>query len=292
MLTPSLITSGPLPGQRHSSNPFSMSSHHHTRNGHHDSNLYGFSVIREENHCRWRLPLWLLLFSGMVSVLTLSFLLTGTVYPNSWPRFSSESMGILSAAEGFYRPGHKPSAMDNAASRMLGPVSHAAPDFFARISRSGEVTVAPRSIRRPSSCGPATLVDNSASLLVRVRMPHDTPRGARCAVTSGITLAPRLESAGKAVRVQVWSLAQTTTPDASKWGDSRPQREAHVSSFDVRPGELRLHSAEFGCPPPSQSVQTFEVACAGGDGDEEDDACSVDVWQDLFRVEIRAEGVE
>ncbi|KAH9020237.1 hypothetical protein EDB84DRAFT_1515548 [Lactarius hengduanensis] len=286
MLTPSLITSGPLPGRRHSSDPFSMSSHHHTSNGHHESNLYGFSVVREENHCRWRLPLWLLLFSGMVSVLTLSFLLTGTVYPNSWTRFSSESMGMFSPAEGFYRPGHQPSTFDGAASNMLEPVSHAAPDFFARISRSGDITMAPRSIGRPSSCGPATLVDNSVSLLVQVRMPHDTPRGARCAVTSGITLARRLEAAGKAARVQMWSLAQAT-PDANTWRDSRPQREAHVSSFDVRPGEVRLHSAEFGCPPPAQSVQTFEVACAGGD----DDACAVDVWQDLFRVEIRAEGI-
>lgn len=120
-------------------------------------------------------------------------------------------------------------------------------------------------------------------------MPHDTPRGARCAVTSGITLARRLEAASKAARVQVWSLSQTT-PDANTWGtnwDSRPQREAHVSSFDVRPGALLLHSAEFGCPPPSQSLQTFEVSCAGGD-DDDDDACSVDMWQDLFRVEIRA----
>ncbi|KAH9061957.1 hypothetical protein EDB87DRAFT_1576281 [Lactarius vividus] len=263
-----------------------MSSRHHTSNGHHESNLYGFPVMLEENHCRWRLPLWLLLFSGMVSVLTLSFLLTGTVYPNSWTRFSSESMSMFSATEGFYRPGHQPSTFDDAASSMLEPVSHAAPDFFARISRSGDITMVPRSIGRPSSCGPATLVDNSVSLLVQVRIPHDTPRGARCAVTAGITLARRLEAAGKPARVQVWSLA----PNADTWGDSRPQREAHVSSFDVRPGEVRLHSAEFGCPLPSQPVQTFEVACVGGDDD--DDACSVDVWQDLFRVEIRAEGVE
>jgi hypothetical protein len=87
--------------------------------------------------------------------------------------------------------------------------------------------------------------------------------------------------------VQVWSLARTT-PDASAWAtnwDGRPQREALVSSFDVRPGGLLLHSAEFGCPPPSQSLHTFEVSCAPG-GDDDDDACAVDVWQDLFRVEI------
>ena len=114
--------------------------------------------------CRWRLPLWLLLFSGMVSVLTLSYLLTGTVYPNSWTRFSSESLGMLTAVEGFYSAGQQ----DDAASRMLEPVSHAAPDHvFARISRSGEITMAPRSIGRPSSCGPATLVDNTVRSALR-----------------------------------------------------------------------------------------------------------------------------
>ena len=63
----------------------------------------------------------------------------------------------------------------------------------------------------------------------------------------------------------------------------RPRREAHVSSFDVRPGEMPAQrSAEFACPP-SQSLHTFEVSCADGD-----DACSVEVWQGLFRVEISA----
>lgn len=120
-------------------------------------------------------------------------------------------------------------------------------------------------------------------------MPHDTPPDARCTVTSGITLARQLEAAGKVARVQVWSLAQTT-PDANTWTtnwDARPQREAHVSSFDVRPVGLLLHSAEFVCPPPSQSFQTFEVSCAPVGDDDNYDACSVDVWQDLFRVEIR-----
>ena len=262
--------------------------------------------------CRWRLPLWLLLFGVVVSVLTLSYLLTGTVYPNSWTRFSPESLGMLTASEGFYRAGHRPSTIDDAASNKLKPVSHSTLNrVFAQISKSGDITMVQSRIGRPSFCGGATLVDNTVrfcrvamahspakhsrswfvlvqvSLLVQVRMPHDTPRGARCAVTSGITLARRLEAAGKVARVQVWSLAQTT-PDANTWAtnwDARPQREAHVSSFEVRPGGRLLHSAEFGCPPPSQSLQTFEVSCAPG-GD--DDACSVDVWQDLFRVEIRA----
>lgn len=65
--------------------------------------------------------------------------------------------------------------------------------------------------------------------------------------------------------------------------DHRLRREAHVSSFDVRPGEMPAQrSAEFACPP-SQSLHTFEVSCADGD-----DACSVEVWQGLFRVEISA----
>jgi hypothetical protein len=62
------------------------------------------------------------------------------------------------------------------------------------------------------------------------------------------------------------------------------QREAHVSSFEVRPGQTPLQrSAEFACPP-SRSLQTFEVSCA-----DEDEACSVEVWQGLFRVEVRAQ---
>lgn len=122
-------------------------------------------------------------------------------------------------------------------------------------------------------------------------MPYDTPHAARCAVTSGITLAQRLDAAGKAARVQVWSLAQTT-PDASTWGtrwdwEPRSQREALLSNFDVRPGEPLLYSAEFTCPPLSQSLQTFEISCIGGDDDDDDDECAVDVWQGLFRVEIR-----
>jgi hypothetical protein len=236
----------------------------------------------------------------MVSLLTLSYLLTGTVYPNSWTRFSSESMGMFT--EGFYRPRQPDDA-------IFKPVSHATPDHvFAQISRNGDITMVPRSIGRPTSCGSAIQVDNTVrrpwrrvavhsfvtlvqvSLLVQVRMPHDTPHGARCSVTSGITLARHLEAAGRAAQVQMWSLAHTT-PDATTWGtkrdwDARHQREAHLSSFDLRPGGgPLLHSAEFACPPPSQSLQTFEVSCAGGV--DEDGRCAVDVWQDLFRVEIR-----
>lgn len=121
--------------------------------------------------CRWRLPLWLLLFGVMVSVLTLSYLLTGTVYPNSWTRFSSESLDMLTASECFYHAGHWPPTIDDAASSMLELVSHSTPDrVFAQISKSGEITMAPNSIGRPSSCGPATLVDNTVRCALRCRV--------------------------------------------------------------------------------------------------------------------------
>lgn len=61
------------------------------------------------------------------------------------------------------------------------------------------------------------------------------------------------------------------------------RREAHVSSFEVGLGQTSLQrSAEFACPP-SRTLQMFEVSCAG-----EDEVCSVEVWQRLFRVEVRA----
>lgn len=92
-----------------------------------------------------------------------------------------------------------------------------------------------------------------------------------------------LESAGKVARIQLWSLTGII-PDVSTSDDNHGlRREAHVSSFDVRPGEMPVQrSAEFACPPP-QSVQTFEVSCA-----DKDEACSVEVWQGLFRVEVSA----
>ena len=73
-------------------------------------------------------------------------------------------------------------------------------------------------------------------------------------------------------------------PDVSTSDENHGlRRDARVSSFDVRPGEMPVQrSAEFACPP-SRSLQTFEVSCAN-----EDEACSVEVWQGLFRVEVRA----
>jgi hypothetical protein len=118
------------------------------------------------------------------------------------------------------------------------------------------------------------------SLLVQVRIP-DTPRDARCTITSGVTLTRRLDSAGRVARVELWSLAGVI-PDTSTPGKTHGlRREAHLSSFDVRPGEVPVQrSEEFACPPP-RSLQTFEVSCV-----DEDDACSVEVWQGLFRVEV------
>jgi hypothetical protein len=65
---------------------------------------------------------------------------------------------MFTADEGFYRAGQQ----DDAASGMLETVSHPSPDHvFARISTSGDITMVPRCIGRPSSCGPATPVDNT-----------------------------------------------------------------------------------------------------------------------------------
>jgi hypothetical protein len=128
---------------------------------------------------------------------------------------------------------------------------------------------------------PASNIITQLSLLVQVRIP-DTSRDARCAITSGVTLTRHLESEGKAARVQLWSLTGTI-PDVSGMSGENHwlQREAHVSSFEVQPGQMPLQrSAEFACPP-SRSLQTFEVSCA-----DEDEACSVEVWQGLFRVEV------
>jgi hypothetical protein len=160
MLTPFLISSDPS-GRRHSPDPFPMSSHRRTNNGHLESNLY--IREREENCALSRTYLISNLICSLFRTQAAAgashygssssarwfpsslfpYLLTGTVYPNSWTRFSSESLGMLTADEGFYRAGQQ----DDAASGMLEPVSHATPDHvFARISRSGDITMVPRCI--------------------------------------------------------------------------------------------------------------------------------------------------
>ncbi|KAI0270631.1 hypothetical protein BC834DRAFT_841447 [Gloeopeniophorella convolvens] len=274
----------PPPGRHSASNSLSVSPPRRSRSDTDiDSSLHRLTVVREEIHCHRRLPLWLLFFGGTASLLTLFYLITGTIYPipNSWTRGNSQSVRVIKAAEGIYRAGHRPSLPDGAAIRYtFASISRAEPDrVFTRRTRTGDPPI-PLGPGRLASSGPALLVDNYLSLLVQIRMP-ETKEGTHCTVTSGISLTRRLEAAGRSPRVEVWVLAPTA-PDMSAHGvpwDARPQREAHVSSFDVRPGEL-LRSHEFACPPPG-TLQMFEVACADGD-----DACAVEVWQGLFRVEV------
>jgi hypothetical protein len=59
-------------------------------------------------------------------------------------------------------------------------------------------------------------------------------------------------------------------------------------SFEVRlDGGLLLHSAEFNCPLMPRSLQTFEVSYVGGA--DEDGGCALEVWQGIFRIEVRVE---
>jgi hypothetical protein len=114
---------------------------------------------------RWRLPLWLLFFGGMVSILTLLYLLTGTVYPaaNPWMRFSSHSLGVLKAVKGIYLPGLLPSVIHDTASHPLVQVSYVVPGrVFAQVTKSGDIAMpSPASMRRPSTSGAASLVDST-----------------------------------------------------------------------------------------------------------------------------------
>lgn len=140
---------------------------------------YRFTVIREERResstfstgriillypcldCRWHLPLWLLFFGVTVSILTLLFLLTGSMYPvhGWWTRYGSDSLGVL---KGICRAGHPPSAINDSVSHPLVPVSYVEPSrVFARSTRSGDLALPSSVMRRPSTSGPAFLVDNS-----------------------------------------------------------------------------------------------------------------------------------
>ncbi|KAH9976792.1 hypothetical protein BGW80DRAFT_1290595 [Lactifluus volemus] len=207
----------------------------------------------DQTSCRWRLPLWLSFFGVTVSIFTLLYLLTGTIYPaaNPWMRFAPIPLAI-------YRPGHQPPV---SASQPLVQISYVEPDrVFTRVTQTGDVVMAsPARMRRPSTSGPASVVDSTTSLLIQVRVPSTT-RDAQCTITSGITLTRHLETAGKVARVQMWSLTEPT-PGVGR------------GTFDVRPGDV-LRSVAFAY---------LEVSCVDGD-----DACSVEVWEGLFRVEIRA----
>jgi len=272
---------------RHPLNTYYISPYYHPRNDNTEEIPYRFAVLQEEVRCCWHLPLWLLFFGVTVSILTLLFLLTGTAYPipRRWTRYDSHSLDVLKIAGDIYRPEYPLSTINNSTTHALPSVSYVESGrVFARTS-SGDTIVPSTTMSRPSISGPVSLVDNTLSLLVQVRIP-DTPRDARCTITPGITLTRRLESAGKAARVQLWSLAADMTSDVGTPSEKfwPPPREAHVSSFDVLPGEVPAQrSAEFACPP-SRSLHMFEVSVSCADGDN---MCSVEVWQGLFRVEVR-----
>ena len=152
---------------RHPTGSFSLCYPH---DGDTEQTSYRFTVIREEpresltasstrkhSHsgvgCRWHLPLWLLFFGVTVSILTLLFLLTGTVYPvHGW--WTSHSLGMLKIAEGIYHAGH------DSTFHPLPPVSYGEP-VFARSTGNGDFSMPSAVMRRPSKSGPASLVDNS-----------------------------------------------------------------------------------------------------------------------------------
>lgn len=184
---------------RHPPNSFSPSPPYHV----HDSDTteqipsYSFRLIREEvressntpshitasshhpSHIgwRWHLPLWLLFFGVTVSILTLLFLLTGTVYPipGWWTRYGSHSLGVLKMAGDICRDGHLPSAINNdTMSQPLVPVSHVGPRrVFARSTSNGDIAImGPTIMRRPSTSGPASLVDKTVRVDRSVAVAH------------------------------------------------------------------------------------------------------------------------
>ncbi|KAN0141865.1 hypothetical protein V8E53_000327 [Lactarius tabidus] len=173
----------------------------------------------------------------MVSVLTLSFLLTGTVHPNSWPRLESESLGKLTTAESHhYHPGQH----DDAASNMLEAVSHAAP-ILLRASRPG---------RQHLQVSPTRPCLYAATHLV--------PRDFRSRLTFSSRVISKLRTAAHGAGV-------VTGPDDAECDNVGHEvglgrsASARGAPFLLRPagGLLLLHSAEFACPPPSRS-------CFGG----------------------------
>jgi hypothetical protein len=82
---------------------------------------------------------------------------------------------VLKIAGDIYRAGEPPSAINDSISQPLAPVSYVEPRrVFARLIKDGDVT-APSSIttmRRPSTSGPASLVDNTVRLLVVTQAPR------------------------------------------------------------------------------------------------------------------------
>jgi hypothetical protein len=121
---------------------------------------------------RWHLPLWLLFFGVTVSIFTLLFLLTGTVYPipGWWTRYSSHSLGVLKIA-GDICGGHDLLTINDSMPQPLAPVSHVG-RVFARSTRNGGITTPPTMMRRPSTSGPASLVDNTVRVNRSVAVVH------------------------------------------------------------------------------------------------------------------------
>src|SRR5579863_1464154 len=185
-----------LPSVRHPSNSFTRSPRYRA----HDSDAeqstpIRLEVIREEvrelfntlllftfffhitlaSDCRWHLPLWLLFFGVTVSILTLLFLLTGTVcpIPGWWTRYGSDSFDVLKIAGDIYRVGQPPSAINESMARPLGPISYVEPRrVFALLARNGAITTPSiTTMRRPSTSGPVSIVDNTVRLLVVTQAP-------------------------------------------------------------------------------------------------------------------------
>jgi hypothetical protein len=111
-----------------------------------------------------------------VSILTLLFLLTGTVYPipGWWTRYGSHSLGVLKIAGDICHDGHLPSAVNGSmVTQPLAPVSHVVPRrVFARTRTNGYITTAPAMMRRPSTSGPASLVDKTVRANWSVVVAH------------------------------------------------------------------------------------------------------------------------
>lgn len=127
-------------------------SHHPLQHG---------AILLTCEDCRWHLPLWLLFFGVTVSILTLLFLLTGSMYPvYGWrTRYHSQSLGVL---KGICQ--HSPSAINDTVSHPLAPVSYVEPyrvRVLARSTRNRHFIMPPTVMSRPSPSGPAFLVDNS-----------------------------------------------------------------------------------------------------------------------------------
>jgi hypothetical protein len=191
-----------LPSARHPPNSFTLSPRYRDHDSDAERNLpISFEVIRDEVResfstlpafyhvfflhitlaldCRWHLPLWLLVFGATESILTFLFLLTGTVYPihGWWTRYGSHSLDVLKIAGDIYRAGEPSFTINDSIAEPLGTVSYVEPRrLFARFTENGGVTTPyTTTMRRPSTSGPASLVDSTVRLLVVMLAPPLAP---------------------------------------------------------------------------------------------------------------------